>query len=209
MTLDGGKLRMAVLADRVMTLRNRRAAVAFGLTAVLHVAILAVFALSTTQPRFVNPVWNPAFRVTLVPDPLAKKRVEPAPARGAKVERASTVTPNVHRVRAPSVVSPAPPVAPPAVSAPPSPPVSESESDTGSRLRGVLHGLAACHDFGVKPTEKERRACEDRLGRLADAAPTMGTPPPPVGDVKPPQKAGTCRMNLRTLLSPRVKCKFW
>ena len=203
---------MAVLAhaDRVMTPRNRRAVVAFGVTAVIHLALFTLFVLSTTQPFVGTPSWNPAFRVTIVPNPLARKRVvaKPAPARNARTVRAERApTP----VRAAAQPPPAPSVRPAlAITAPaaPSAAPSESDSDVGARLRGALHGLAACHDFGVKPTEKERRACEDRLGRLVDAAPKVGAPPPPVEEEKP-QKANTCRLSVRTLLSPRVKCKFW
>ena len=79
--------------------------------------------------------------------------------------------------------------------------------DIDARARGALQGLAACHPFGVAPTDKARRACEARLGRLADGAPSIdATPPPRQGDQE--LKLGTCRLNLRRLLSARVKCKF-
>ena len=186
-----------------MIRRYRRIAAGVGITGAVHLVLLALFVFSTTShlPRAAR---DTAYRITLVRFPREEMHSQakiraPLPPRTVVTARAA---PAIH----PSVV--AQPNSPVATSSPSSKIDAAPSAADVEGMQRTLHALAACHQFGVRPTDKERTACEERLRRIADAAPHIDAPPPPqMGP--PPQKANTCRVNARTLLSPRMKCKFW
>jgi hypothetical protein len=189
------------------TRRYRRIAVAVGITGAVHLVFLALFVFSATTKYSPPPPWTTSYQITLVrlPRPSEREKFKPP--------KVSPAPPRMTRSAAAVPIHAAPVVAAPTAS-PVASPISNPKNDAASDaaavegMRKTLHGLAACHPFGMKPTEKERAACEDRLGRIADATPHIDNAPPPQPGA-PPQKANTCRFSVRTLLSPRVKCKFW
>jgi hypothetical protein len=183
---------------------KRSLAIAIGFALLAHLGFLALLVFSIRTPPARLFEWRPAFRITLI-----RRTPQPKPVR-AKHRRARPSEPAasaLHGEVATGLGSHAPPVlvAPRPASA--SPQAGPAE-DAGAGLAKVLHGLAACHDRVVVASEHERQACQDRLGRLADAAAPIRKRPPPAAE-DPPQKAGECRLDKHTLISPHMKCKFW
>jgi hypothetical protein len=211
---------VVVAGAPVGKLRNRRVAAAVGLTVLVHFGLFSLFAFSITEFPLRAPTWGPAFPVSLVREPAVKRRdvTKPAPIRSGRSQRARVIKPDSTRsadaakVADPSTTSSAP-VANAASPAPQAGSQNASSASTGSdadsRMRSALHGLAACHPYGVTPTDKERAACNERSSRLATRGPHIDAPRPPPAASEPEQKAGTCRLDKRSLLSAHVKCKFW
>jgi hypothetical protein len=196
-----------ILAARwspVVRIRGRNIAIALGFTALVHVGFFALVTFPTTQSIPRAAAWSPAYSVSLVrwPRPRRQAAAKTKPARRHEPTRSTDpATPNT--------TSAAPPILPALPATAPSAQAASRDAEADAAMRATLHGFAACHAYGVATTDKERKACEDRLGRLAADAPPIHKAMPIPADAETPQKAGTCRFHARDLLSPHVKCKFW
>ncbi len=185
---------------------NRRVAIALGAAALVHVALFSLMIFTTRAPTSKAPPWASAIPVTLVrwPRPLkrATAKAQSAPSTATR-RRTRITTPGTPSVLAPVTA----PTETPSASAPKAR-VAAPTDETGAAMRGALRGLGACRPSAVGQTDRERAACDERLRRLADAAPPIHKRPP-AAPAEPSQKAGECRFNVKMLLSPHVKCKFW
>ncbi|HWE44436.1 MAG TPA: hypothetical protein VG407_00295 [Caulobacteraceae bacterium] len=188
-----------------MSRGRRRLAGALATAAVLHLALFAVFVVSITNTGSRWSRSDTSYQITLVRLPPATRETVKAPRRERAAPRLKTP------IAAPAALH-TPPITMPATPSPPAPPNTNPNKSSGDSdveaMRKALRALAACHSFGVRSTDKERADCEARLRRMADAAPHIDTAPPPQPG-EPEQKVNTCRLSLKTLLSPRVKCKIW
>jgi len=161
-----------------------------GLSAVVHLVVLALVGLYTPAARYVHFEPVTPVTVTLLP-PLSHDRVHQAKPQASTAPSAGRPAPLL--VHAPKAVSPTAPPSP--IAAPTQEPGAASgigtshapgplpAEDSGVGVHAFLRGTVGC-DYGQTAhlTQEEKARCAERFGRIErNAPPFSGIPPEKLG----------------------------